>query len=65
LTGLPLTQTWELASNQPRRLLGLPISEISEGATASLTLFRTGRNENFGHLQPVAAVIQGHFVGCQ
>ncbi|MFN5732703.1 MAG: N-acetylglucosamine-6-phosphate deacetylase [Planctomyces sp.] len=65
LTGLPLTQTWELASNQPRRLLGLPIAEISEGATASLTLFRTGRNENSGHLQPVAAVIQGHFVGCQ
>jgi len=59
LTGLPLQHTWELASRQPRRLLGLPVSEITEGAVASMTLFRTVADNNSYRLQPVAAVIDG------
>jgi N-acetylglucosamine-6-phosphate deacetylase len=59
ITGLPLQQTWELASRQPRQLLGLPVSGISEGATASMTLFRTETESTGGRLQPVAAIIGG------
>lgn len=59
ITGLPLQHTWELASRQPRRLLGLPVSEITEGAVASMTLFRTVADNNSYRLQPVAAVIDG------
>lgn len=65
MTGLPLQQTWELASNQPRRLLGLPAAEVKEGATASLTLFRNERNGGNCQLQPVASVIHGRYFESQ
>lgn len=63
LTGLPLPQAWELASNQPRRLLGLPVAQIAEGASASLTLFRIGSDGESRELQPLGTVIHGQCFG--
>jgi N-acetylglucosamine-6-phosphate deacetylase len=61
-TGVSMQQTWDLATTNPRQLLGLPCPEIAEGAVASLTLFHAATADNVLTLQPVAAIIQGQTI---
>ena len=38
--GISLPDAWSLASTQPARLLGVPVSTLQEGSSAHLTVFR-------------------------
>ena len=59
VSGLSLAEVWNLASVNPRKLLGLPKIEFREGAEATLTIFRINHSAGVSKWQPLETLVRG------